>query len=109
MRILTFTNLYPNHIQPNRGIFIKRRMDAFCQLTGAHMDVVAPVPYFPHLPIKSRWWEYSQIKKHETFDGVKVYHPRYLVMPKLGMQTQGKTMLRATLPLVRRLHEETTV
>jgi len=106
MRILTLTNLYPNYIQPNRGIFIKYRMDAFCKISGAEMDVVSPVPYFPQLPFKTRWTQFSRIHKHEMFDGVNIYHPRYLVVPKIVMHTHCKTMFQAAFPLVQRLHEK---
>jgi len=81
-------------------------MEAFVRLTGARLDVVAPVPYFPRLPIRTQWDEFSQIEGEEIIGQIKVYHPRYLVVPKLGMSTHGRTLFWATFELVRRLHIE---
>ena len=39
----------------------------------------------------------------ELRHGLQVYHPRYLVIPKLGMSVSPWLLYRATLPMIRRL------
>ena len=69
-----------------------------------HLDVVAPVPYFPRLPWPTRWSSFSHIPAEENYAGVSIYHPRYVVVPNIGMQTHGLSMYMATRSLVQRLH-----
>jgi teichuronic acid biosynthesis glycosyltransferase TuaC len=103
-RILTYTNLFPNHRQENLGVFIENRMRAFAERTGAHLDVVAPIPYFPKLPWSTRWSTFSQIESEEERRGIRIYHPQYLVVPKVGMTRHGQSMYWASYKLINRLH-----
>lgn len=103
-RILTYTNLFPNHIHENQGIFIENRMRAFAEHTGAHLDVVAPIPYFPRLPWSTRWSAFSQIEFEEERRGIRIYHPPYIVIPKVGMAMHGQSMYWSSYTLLDRLH-----
>lgn len=104
LRILTYTNLFPNHMHENRGIFIENRMRAFVEHSGAHLDVVAPIPYFPKLPWPTRWSAFGQIAFEEERRGIRIYHPRYVVIPKVGMPMHGQSMYGASYNLLARLH-----
>jgi teichuronic acid biosynthesis glycosyltransferase TuaC len=106
MRILTITNLFPNHIQQNRRVFIRYRLEAFVKLSGAHLDVIAPLPYFPQFPIRTPWSDFGRIRASETQGPFQVYHPRYIVIPKTAMRTQGQSLYWSLSALVRRLHRE---
>lgn len=105
MKVLVFTSLYPNNVWPNHGVFIKERMSQFAKLDGCTVKVVAPVPYFPNLNFNWRW-KFSQVARRETRNGVEVYHPRYLMPPKVGMMFYGVLMLLSVLPTVKRLQKE---
>jgi glycosyltransferase involved in cell wall biosynthesis len=105
MKILVFTSLYPNHIWPNHGIFIKARMAHFARRAGCEIKVVAPIPYFPAININWRW-KFSQVARREIQDGVEVYHPRYLLTPKLGMVLYGWLMFFSVAPLIKKIHQE---
>jgi len=105
LRILTYTNLFPNCLRPNFGIFVKNRMKTFVRHGNAQLDVISPVPYFPRLPWNTRWKVFSLIPREENQEGISVYHPRYLVSPKFGMRTHGYMMYRSTRDLAHRLHE----
>src|SRR5215470_13297816 len=100
MKALVFTSLYPNNIRPNFGVFIKERMSQFARLPGCEVRVVAPVPYFPPIPITARW-KFSQIVKQENIEGLVVHHPRYFMTPKVGMSFYGVWMFLSVLPTVR--------
>ena len=104
--ILSYTNLYPNSLRPNFGIFIKNRLEAYSDYSSTQIDVMAPVPYFPNFEWPKQWGIYGKIPIKEKQNGRMVYHPRYLVIPKLGMWTQGLSMYLSTLPLARQLHQK---
>ena len=105
MKVLVFTSLYPNNVWPNHGVFIKERMTRFAKLDGCAVKVVAPVPYFPAFRLNWRW-QFSQVARQETRDGIEVHHPRYFITPKIGMVLYGWMMFLSVLPFVRKLHEE---
>ncbi|CAD5375219.1 Glycosyltransferase involved in cell wall bisynthesis [Rubrivivax sp. A210] len=108
MKILTFSTLYPSSLMPLNAVFVRRRMEACARLCGHELTVVAPVPYFPRLPFKTAaaWDTFARVPAHESPWGYEIYHPRYLVTPKLGMRFYGRWMAAATMALVRRLHEQ---
>jgi len=103
MKILTFTSLFPNSENPDFGIFVKNRMKAFSLLPDVELRVVAPVPWFPPVRISEKWYRYSQVPKKEIIDGIEVYHPRYLVTPKIGMTLYGFWMFFGSLWCIRKL------
>lgn len=105
MKVLVFTNLYPNSVMPNHGVFVKERMTTFARLNGDQVKVVAPVPYFP--PLKFNWrWKYSQVARQETIDGLEVHHPRFFMPPKFGMSLYGLLMFLSALPAVMKLKRD---
>ncbi len=105
MKVLVFTTLYPNHLSPNFGVFVKERMTGFARLPGHEVRVVAPVPYYPPIKIGSRA-KYTQIKLQEEIEGVTVYHPRYFMTPKIGMSMYGMMMYLSVLSFINHLQRE---
>jgi teichuronic acid biosynthesis glycosyltransferase TuaC len=84
LNILVLTTLFPNSIQTHRAVFTKQ----LCQelMEHARVQVVAPVPYFPPIKGFGQWSHYHAIPREEQY-GISVYHPRYLVIPKLEILT----------------------
>jgi len=105
MKILVFSSLFPNHTEPDFGVFVKNRMVHVSRIEECDLVVVAPVPYCPPWRIMGKWFKYSQIKRHEVISGVDVYHPRYLLIPKVSMLFHGLMMFIFSVNLVRRLHK----
>lgn len=106
MKILTITSLFPNNIQPNFGNFIFQRMAAFSRLKGNNVTSVSPVPFCPNWIKKEEWAALRSIKNNEKRGGIKVHHPRYLLIPKISMQFHGLFMWLGIKNLVIRLHRE---
>lgn len=103
MNVLVFTSLFPNNVQPNLGIFIAERIARVARLPGITVKVVAPVPWYP--PFLPGWRaRYRNVLPTETLRGLEVTHPRYAMIPKVGMTLQSGTMLRSVLGPVRALH-----
>lgn len=86
LKCLVITTLYPNSVQFRHGVFVETRVKHIDSSGKVNINVIAPVPWFP---FKSRFFPgYSKlvdIPKHELWHGINVYHPRYLVIPKIGM------------------------
>jgi teichuronic acid biosynthesis glycosyltransferase TuaC len=106
LRILTFTGLYPNKVNPLQGIFIHQRVRHLALRAGNSIEVIAPVPYFPPWMPGERWRQFSQIPSAEAIEGVRIHHPRYPLLPGISMPVHGMLMYLASLALAKRLHRE---
>ena len=106
MRILTFTSLYPNKIEPRHGIFVKNRMTYFDQIEGSSRKVIAPVQYFPMLCLLpgNRFHRYNQIPKEETIDDATVYHPRYFTIPGTDIVDAATAMASAANKILPKIY-----
>jgi glycosyltransferase involved in cell wall biosynthesis len=86
MKLLTFSTLFPNTVKPSHGIFVETRLRYLLGSGKVESKVVAPVPWFPSQ--STRFGDYAAFAKvpaSETRYGIDVRHPRYLVIPKVGM------------------------
>ena len=106
MNILIFTSLFPNCEQPDFGIFVFQRILHLARRPGALVKVVAPVPYFPSWITSSRWAKYGLLPREESVENLRVYHPRYPLLPALLMPLHGLLMFVGSFLLVRRLHRQ---
>lgn len=65
--------------------------------------VLAPCPWFPLAsPRFGRYAEFARIPRREQRFGLKIDHPRYPLLPKIGMSSAPLALFAATLPLLRR-------
>lgn len=86
MNILTFSTLYPNAAMPNHGLFVEQRTQQLSEEPGIAVKVVAPVPWFPSKnPSFGSYSYFARSPRNEIRGGIEVSHPRYLVIPKVGM------------------------
>jgi len=95
LRLLIYTTLFPNSVQPLQGNFVLERMRHL--LPFVDMSVVAPIPYFPKLNVNERWFNFASVPYNEHFAGFEVAHPRYVVFPKFGMAAHGLSMFAGSL------------
>lgn len=104
IRLLVFTSLYPNAAQPRHGVFVEERLRHLVDDGRIAATVVAPVPWFP---FRSRMFgaygTFASVPKWEERYGIRILHPRYPVIPKLGMRVAPFLMYRALLPVLRHL------
>lgn len=86
LRILTFTTLYPNAARPQYAVFVENRLRQLLASGGVSARVLAPVPYFPFAGERfGRHAVFARVPREETRFGIAIDHPRYLVIPKVGM------------------------
>lgn len=107
MRILLFSTLYPSSVRPIHGIFVETRLRELLKTGEVQAKVVAPVPWFPSTA--SRFGSYAKFAatpRMEQRNGVEVHHPRYLLLPKIGMTMAPYAMALGALSTIRRLQRE---
>ena len=103
MRILTFTTLYPSAAQPTHGIFVETRLRKLVESGAVSARVVAPCPWFPlKLPKFGAYSVFARTPRSETRHGIYIDHPRYPLLPKIGMSSAPLAIAAAILPLLRR-------
>ncbi len=91
MRILTFTTLFPNALEPQHGIFVKTRLQHFLRHHDAEVRVIAPVPLSPPFG-PAHWRRYREVPATERIDGIEVEHPRFLAIPGVGDGFRARIM-----------------
>lgn len=104
VRLLTFSTLYPNAAQPEHGVFVENRLRHLVASGETASEVVAPVPYFPaSAKMFGAWARYARVPEREERHGLMVHHPRYPVVPRVGMHVAPHLLYRAMLGPLRRM------
>src|SRR6185503_20343730 len=107
LEIITFTTLFPNSAQPHHGIFVENRVRHLVAAGGINARVIAPVPYFPFsAPMFGRYAVYAKAAPKETRAGLSVEHPRYALLPKVGMNSVPGFLAAASFPVLKRFQRE---
>jgi len=116
VKLLVFTTLFPHPGAPHHGVFVLERLRHW--LAGSSSSsgsspssivapreavVVAPVPWVPRLLARGRHAALWDVPIEERREGIRVFHPRYLLLPKMGMSLAPLTLARAGLKCARRL------
>lgn len=107
LKVLTFSTLFPSSVRPGHGIFVETRLRELVKSGEVESRVVAPVPWFPSA--NPRWGDYAKFAAtpaREQRNGLDVLHPRYLLLPKVGMSTAPLTLALGARAAVRRLIDE---
>jgi teichuronic acid biosynthesis glycosyltransferase TuaC len=111
MHVLTLTSLFPNSKQPTLAIFIRNRMVNSAKRFGNPWTIVAPTAYYPKFPFPTiaAYDQQARIPAFEEPDGFPVYHPRYLVTPKVGMGSYGRWMSKGARETVLAIHRKNPI
>ena len=107
LKVLTFSTLFPSSVRPSHGIFVETRLRELMKSGQIESRVVAPVPWFPST--NPRWGEYAKFAatpEREQRNGLDVLHPRYLLLPKVGMTSAPLTLALGARAAVRKLIDE---
>lgn len=107
LKVLTFSTLFPSSVRPGHGIFVETRLRELLKSGEVESRVVAPVPWFPSQ--NPRWGDYARFAAtpaREQRNGLDVLHPRYLLLPKVGMTTAPLTLALGARAAVRQLIDE---
>lgn len=104
LRLLTFSTLFPHAGRPNHGIFVENRLRHLLATGQATSTVVAPVPWFPsRSPRFGDWARHAMADRREVRDGLTILHPRYLLLPRVGMLSAPASLFTAGAMAIRKL------
>lgn len=107
MKILSFTTLFPNTAQPAHGVFVANRLRRLVETGEAEVRVVAPVPWFPSAgKWAGQYGRYANVPRTAQVHGMPVMHPRYPVIPKVGMTIAPLLLALSQLPVLKRIIAE---
>lgn len=107
MKILTFSSLFPNAARPNHGIFVETRLRHLVASGKVEARVVAPIPWFPFKhPRFGQYAAFARAPRSETRFGIKVIHPRYPVLPKIGMNIAPLMLYQASKNAIQRIIDD---
>ena len=96
INLLVFASLYPNAQRPRHGVFVEERLRHLVDSGRVTATVVAPVPWFPFThPRFGNYAALARVPKREERYGISILHPRYPVIPKLGMSIAPSLMYHA--------------
>lgn len=92
LSLLTITTLFPNPVQPTHGPFVSTRLEKLVASGEAIAEVVAPVPWLPSWARYPSTGRLDLVPRTRLHGGLTVHHPRYLVVPKIGMTLTPHTL-----------------
>lgn len=107
VRVLLFSTLYPSSARPLHGIFVETRLRELLGHSDVEAKVMAPVPWFPFT--SGRWGDHARMARtpvREARNGIDVWHPRYPLLPKVGMTLAPLTLATACLRPLRKMIRE---
>lgn len=107
LRVLSLSTLYPNDQNPAFGVFVERQMQAVAKHREIDLTVINPLgrPPFP-LALHPRYRPLRSLAESEMRGGVRVLRPRFTLIPGVGARFNAGAIVRAVLPIARRLHAE---
>ncbi|MGX4641062.1 glycosyltransferase family 4 protein [Massilia sp. SYSU DXS3249] len=107
MKILTFSTLFPNSEKPGHGIFVETRLRHLVASGKVEARVVAPVPWFPSTnPRFGNYAKQARVPREELRHGLRVAHPRYPTLPKIGMNVAPLLLAQSVKPTIARMLDE---
>ena len=107
LRILSIATLFPNPVRPAFGIFVGNQMRAVAARGDVDLTVISPIG-LPPWPLSTRapYAKLRAIPARSDAVGIDVHYPRFLLVPKVGGDSNSRRIVRAVLPLARKLHAE---
>ena len=110
LRVLVVTELFPNAIAPTFAIYNRLQMAALGRI--CEVDVRAVIPWFPG----ARWFKdtspagrFADVPAEEQIDGLRVRHPRFFFIPKIGRPLSPALYAASLWPQVRELRGQIDV
>lgn len=103
-RVLSLATLYPNAAQPRFGTFVARSLEALAARGDWDVTVINPVGTPPVAFGRYRALAAAAVDGIEH--GVRVYRPRYTLIPRFGGRFNPGAIVRAVMPLIRELHAQ---
>lgn len=83
MKILILSTMYPSSKVYFSGVFVHEQVKAL-KKEGINLTVVSPVPYASKILtlFSKKWKNYSSISDLEELEGITIYRPKYIALPR---------------------------
>lgn len=96
LKVLTFSSLFPSVVRPRHGIFVETRLLNLVLDCRVEARVIAPVPWFPMTAEAfGRYAQFARTPRRSMRNDLQVSHPRYWMLPRVGVSFQPDAMARA--------------
>ena len=92
--VLTVSTLFPNPAQPAHGMFVATRLKQLMTTDAVTAEVIAPIPWVPPAISYPGFDKIREVSETRTDGNLSIHHPRYLVVPKVGMTFTPYTLYR---------------
>jgi glycosyltransferase involved in cell wall biosynthesis len=107
LRVLSLSTLFPSPPNPGFGKFVANQMRAVSALADSGVDLTMINPIgLPPWPLRLRepYRRLGTCPATSALGGLTVHHPRFRLLPVIGGDSNPGRIVRAVLPLARRLH-----
>ncbi|WP_010293036.1 glycosyltransferase [Clostridium senegalense] len=110
MNILVISHMYPNNYNENNGIFIHKQVKALkSSKEDVNIKVISPIPYTPYILtlLSKKYKGYYNIPKKAIWEGVEVFYPRVVWLPKnLNFRSSGEILYKGIKKITSKLYKE---
>ena len=99
MRVLIVTKIFPNRAEPSSSPFNRQQFAALSRY--CEVQVLATIPWFPAAAAFRRWSSVASladVPSSESIDGLRVQHPRFIFLPKIGHAIAGPLYAASLAP-----------
>lgn len=107
LRVLVLSTLFPDASRPNFGIFVERQTRALALREDVEIRVVAPLGLPPApLALLPRYRRLATLPRHEQWNGLELYRPRFLNLPATGGRFHAAAIARVLAPLLAEIRRD---
>ncbi len=104
IRTLLFSTLFPSSVRPVHGIFVETRLRELLKTGEVETKVVAPVPWFPFSgKLFGEYGRFAATPCFEQWNNIDVFHPRYFLPPKVGMNIAPYALAGGAITTIKKL------
>jgi teichuronic acid biosynthesis glycosyltransferase TuaC len=110
LRVLIISHMYPKPYNEINGIFVHEQVKALAK-KGIEVKVVSPTPWSPYPLsfVSSKWKGYKNVPHYLEWEGIPVWYPRYLALPKgFLFASSGQRMFHGIKNLVIELEKKSS-
>lgn len=94
LKTLVITNLYPNRLEPGRGVFNRQQLARLAGLSD--IRIICPLP----------WHRFRRVPAEDNLNGLQVIYPRYFMTPGLGRSFYARWMIQALRPVLLKVRSQ---
>jgi teichuronic acid biosynthesis glycosyltransferase TuaC len=101
MKVLIITKIFPNSVEPLSSPFNRQQFAALSKL--CEVEILGTIPWFPGAVAFQRWsaaGRLARVPAEEQIDGLRVRHPRFAFVPKVGHAIAGPLYAASLAPTI---------